>query len=458
MPLPVDAPIAVEASVAVDAPAEVAVEAPAEPAEVASPPRWPRYVVPTLEVAALDFGVWAYDRALGEEWAFIDAGSVADNLRYGFQWDDDGYPTNFFLHPYQGATYHACARSGGLTFWEALPYSFTGSLVWEVFLEVQAPSTNDQITAFVGGAFLGEALFRTSRSILGPERTTVGRRLLAAPIDPMGGLNDLGWGGRIRRETGVGPGPWRMRVEAGAATSALRDHSWRAVPPSARFQLGATEGPGDFHAPFDHYDVWLDAAVNSLQPDMEDPAGPTWDFLVRGLLVAADVGGGPNAGPRGGSGLAGLYGVFTFTGPVTTRSSASALAPGVVLTGPVGDGTWTFSALAGPGFGTAGGAVPQVNELDHRYSLLVVGTADARLDVGRVSARARVDEVYAPYSFTGEGADDVTIALGSFTVRVWGPHGVALTGGAARRWSTPAVDEPTGWASAGVAYAFEPVW
>ena len=42
----------------------------------------------------------------------------------GFEWDDNNFATNHFLHPYHGAVYFTGARANGYTFWAINPAPF----------------------------------------------------------------------------------------------------------------------------------------------------------------------------------------------------------------------------------------------------------------------------------------------------------------------------------------------
>lgn len=153
------------------------------------------YWLPVVEIIGLNFGVWGYHRYLsGENWSDISWETIKNNLKYGFLWDDDGYLTNQFLHPYHGSNYYNAARSNGLGFWESAPYAFFGSLTWEYFMENQRPSYNDIVNTPVTGITLGEISFRVSNLII--DESTIGferflREFSSTLIDPMQGLNRM---------------------------------------------------------------------------------------------------------------------------------------------------------------------------------------------------------------------------------------------------------------------------
>jgi hypothetical protein len=154
-----------------------------------------KYFLPAVEVIGLNFSVWAYHRYLsGEGWSNISWESIQNNFKTGFEWDVDGYLMNQFWHPYHGSNYYNLARSNGLGFWESAPYAFGGSLMWEFFMENQAPSYNDIVNTPVTGIILGEISFRVSNLII--DESAVGlerffREFSSTLINPMQGFNRL---------------------------------------------------------------------------------------------------------------------------------------------------------------------------------------------------------------------------------------------------------------------------
>ena len=115
-----------------------------------------------------------------------------ENLRYGFEWDDNSFQVNQFGHPYQGGNYFTAGRSNGMSFWESAPLAALGSATWEYFGETHKPSVNDFINTTVGGIALGEMLHRTGWLIRDPTKTGKSRlwtEIFATVIDPITGLN-----------------------------------------------------------------------------------------------------------------------------------------------------------------------------------------------------------------------------------------------------------------------------
>lgn len=153
------------------------------------------YWLSSAEVFGLNVGVWGFSRyVLDADHAKIGIKSIDNNIRKGFEWDEDGYLTNQFSHPYHGAAYFNSARANGLDFWESVPYAFGGSLMWEYFMENERPSYNDIVNTPITGIILGEISYRVSNLIIdesssGFERFL--REFSSTVVNPMGGFNRI---------------------------------------------------------------------------------------------------------------------------------------------------------------------------------------------------------------------------------------------------------------------------
>ena len=138
---------------------------------------------------------WAYSRyVMKEEWAEISIRSWKNNFKNGWEWDNDGFATNFLIHPRAGSDYFNVARSNGYSFWGSYPFAFFGSAQWEWMGENTRPSKSDLITTPISGAFLGEVLYRISSNILDDRRrgrNRVWREAVAGIINPTRALNRL---------------------------------------------------------------------------------------------------------------------------------------------------------------------------------------------------------------------------------------------------------------------------
>ncbi|MDO4161144.1 MAG: DUF3943 domain-containing protein [Prevotellaceae bacterium] len=119
-----------------------------------------------LETFGINVFVNGFDRyVLNEDFAKISFSSVKENIKNGFVWDNDQFSTNLFAHPYHGGLYFNAARSNGMNFWESVPYSFGGSLMWEIACEIEPPAINDLIATTIGGICIGEITHRISNLV-----------------------------------------------------------------------------------------------------------------------------------------------------------------------------------------------------------------------------------------------------------------------------------------------------
>ncbi len=148
-----------------------------------------------LETFGLNVGIWGFDRyVLQGDFAHINSKTIKNNFETGFVWDNDQFSTNLFAHPYTGGLYFNTARNSGLNFYQSIPYSVGGSLMWEFFMENEPPAINDFISTSIGGISLGEVTYRLSDLIIDSRSTgweRVGREFLSTVISPMTGLNRL---------------------------------------------------------------------------------------------------------------------------------------------------------------------------------------------------------------------------------------------------------------------------
>ena len=189
-------------------------------------PRRPGRAV--IEILSLDLLVWSFDRFIrsGDTSGFeIGPDSWWENIQHGFEFDDNHFNTNQLSHPYQGSMNFNAARSNGFGYWGSMPFSFLGSLSWEYFMEANPPAINDWLNTSLGGAGLGESLYRLSSLILdntdtGTSRTF--REIGAFVVNPMRGVNRL-IDGRTKHYT-QNPEDWRpnhlgIEMLSGAATT-----------------------------------------------------------------------------------------------------------------------------------------------------------------------------------------------------------------------------------------------
>lgn len=162
----------------------------------------------SAEVVGFNLGLWAFDRYVKHgDFAYISINSIKENFKHGFKWDNDCLVTNTFAHPYNGSLFYNAGRSNGFNFWQSELFAIGGSAMWEMFMECEYPSTNDIIATPIGGAAIGEVLYRASDAIL-DDRTTGAERFereaVAFILDPMRGFNRIITGDAWKRRSTSG--------------------------------------------------------------------------------------------------------------------------------------------------------------------------------------------------------------------------------------------------------------
>ncbi len=161
--------------------------------EISQPEK--NYLLPAVEIIGLNLSLGAVNTYIfDQDFAKISWRTIEDNFKTGFVWDEDHFLMNQFLHPFHGANYFNAARSNGLSFWESAPYTFGGSLMWELFMENEPPSSNDLVTTSFSGITLGEISYRVSNLIIDESSTGFERfirEFTSTVINPMQGFNRL---------------------------------------------------------------------------------------------------------------------------------------------------------------------------------------------------------------------------------------------------------------------------
>ena len=152
------------------------------------------------EIAVLEFIPWALARWIrpwedpADNWAKVSPETWWRNISMGWEYDGDNFLTNNFSHPYHGALFFNAGRTNGYDFWESTAWSLTGSALWEYFGETFRPAFNDWIYTGVGGANLGEMLYRLS-TLVTDNRATGSDRLwsevFGTLINPVRGFTRL---------------------------------------------------------------------------------------------------------------------------------------------------------------------------------------------------------------------------------------------------------------------------
>lgn len=230
----------------------------------------------SAETLGLNIGLWAFDRYVQKgHYAYISWETIKENFRHGFEWDNDHLGTNMFAHPYNGSLFYNAGRSNGYNFWQSELFAIAGSAMWEMFMECEYPSTNDIIATPIGGAAIGEALYRTADVILdgrsrGEER--FGRELAAFIVSPMRGFTRLvtgrAWEHRATTGRRFGTPPVTVAFSLGPRLLVFHNGDDMAKAGlSARIYLeyGDRFSPETRH-PYDYFSFLLDLDVMKTQP------------------------------------------------------------------------------------------------------------------------------------------------------------------------------------------------
>lgn len=146
-------------------------------------------------VVGSNVAVHAFDRyVLDASYAHVTPAVVAHNLRTGFVWDNDPFYVNLLLHPYQGAIHFTAARYFGLSFWQSVPYTVGGSLLWEFVHECEPAAVNDLLANSIGGICFGEIFYRLGNLLLDDGKRgwqRVWREGVAALLCPIQGVGRI---------------------------------------------------------------------------------------------------------------------------------------------------------------------------------------------------------------------------------------------------------------------------
>ncbi len=149
-----------------------------------------------------------YDKwVVNKDYADINLSTMGRNLKLSaWEWDRDPFQTNQFGHPYHGSLYFNSFRANGYNFWEAIPGTVAGTLVWETLGETERPSINDAVNTSFGGIVLGEMTYRLSNMIVNNRGRGFKRNaseVLAFVVSPMNGFNRIltGKWGKSTRNT-----------------------------------------------------------------------------------------------------------------------------------------------------------------------------------------------------------------------------------------------------------------
>jgi|SRR5688572_3654734 hypothetical protein len=396
-------------------------EEPAPPQDESDSQGFKSYILPVVEIVAMDTALNLVGRVLYEPETFeVSSVSIRRNLRGPWVVDDDPFQVNQFGHPYQGAMYHGIARSNGLGYWPSVVYTFAGSALWEIAGETTPPSKNDQIASGIAGSFLGEPLFRISRLLLDRADNGPGawRKLASVLASPPTGINHALVGAPAGRRSPDAVPFSDIRAQFGV--TAISEGGSRSVSSLAvdqpRLALSMDYGyPGNagyrHERPFDYFRIESSVSTEGLE-----------HLTTRGLIAGADYGAGRLAG------IWGLYGTYDYFAPADFRFSSTAFSVGTTLQASI-----TESLLVQSSGLVGGGYVAAYSEdlpTDSHYGAAPQALANLRLIAGR---RAALDLTGREYFVTGFGGfgtgqrDLIFVGDAWLAIRLYGRHALGLT-------------------------------
>lgn len=371
------------------------------------------------EAFGINVFVQCFDRfALGADYAQINLHTIHHNIKNGFVWDNDQFSTNLFAHPYHGGLYFNAARSNGLGFWESVPYSFCGSLMWETACETEPPAVNDLIATTVGGVCIGEVTHRISDLVYDDRRRgwpRFWREALATVICPIRGLNRLlsGDAWRVRHDRckyhDYGRMPVTLAISAGDRYLADNNALFRGEHAP---YVGVSLAYGDpfseeENKPYDYFTADVAFGLGSNQP------------LVTKVSLLGRLWGTPIAS---GSDMKTEFGFFQHfnyfdsqpvkdgTSLVPYRiSEAAAVGPGVIYRFPrVGSLTRLEQRVFVDAILLGGSLSDYYNVIDRDYNMGSGYSAKAKtlMEFGRYGSFAVNADYYRIYTWKGyEGKD-----------------------------------------------------
>lgn len=124
-------------------------------------------------------------------WAKVTPTHWKANLKAGFQPDYDHFTTNWLGHPTHGSFFYNAARSNGYNYWQSIPFTLAGSLVWEYFGETYNASEIDLFTTSFGGIYMGEMTHRFSEAIRYRVKNRVLKQTAITILNPASQFNGL---------------------------------------------------------------------------------------------------------------------------------------------------------------------------------------------------------------------------------------------------------------------------
>jgi len=252
-----------------------------------------RPVVAIGEIVGINVFTWSLNYYVrDEDFAVVYPKTWWNNISNGFEYDGNLFATNMIDHPYHGSTYFNASRSNGIGFWGSVPLTLAGSLMWECCGERHPMAFNDVVNTTLGGIALGEALYRSSSTVLSNEATgagRAGREIAGFFMNPLRGFNRIISGHMFS----VAPNPADPNDRTPDFFRFSLDAGYRGVNPDSETREEVTGGffrfRMDFGSPFDGR---RRGAFDVFEFDMTMYAGDQNVFgalAVRGNLLTRDL-------------------------------------------------------------------------------------------------------------------------------------------------------------------------
>ncbi|HET9064606.1 MAG TPA: DUF3943 domain-containing protein [Gemmatimonadales bacterium] len=262
--------------------------APPTPTRASCTTRQPAVAV--QQTIAVNYAVNRFDAWIAnQDWARVGFESWGRNIKLGWEWDENSFATNMFMHPFHGAAYFNTGRTHCLSYWESVPLVFLGSWTWEYFAETYRPSLNDFFMTSFGGIALGEITHRVAATIRDEQADGTGRilrEIAATLVNPVTGLNRLYHGDWTRigdNPSEHDPGAFILRFDVGLRS--LSEDATRFKSGAPFMQLGI--GYGDpfttpYKAPFDVFSLEAQVALDGSGLNVLQGAGRLYEMPLPG--------------------------------------------------------------------------------------------------------------------------------------------------------------------------------
>ena len=386
------------------------------------------------EVVGINILIWAFAQyAMDQEsgaHSYINLDTMRDNMTLWFEWDPNHFSTNFFAHPYHGGLYYNAGRTNGLDFWASSFSAFTGSFMWEVYMENHRPSINDLAMTTTGGMFLGEMLFRFSNLVWDDSATgfnRVWREAVGLLLNPMGGLNRLIRGdmstNRATHNQIRAPVDFTLSLSgvlssgSSDAPEEVEDIEEQETSPSLEMLIvyGKAFREGESRKPFDWFVFqWSSRRTDELY----------LSIYAYSLLLGKEFG-----SKEGQNHMVGLFQHYDYFYNESIRLGGSSFCPGFISQFQLSK-TARFSILGHFGWMLMGASNNEyvVDDLrDYNYGTGITAKLDLALDLQKYGHLILRYGHYTIYSLEGaDGTDKLNLFQARLRVPIW--KGLGLGG------------------------------